>query len=59
MVEVVDQLLAIAPVLVEMVVDTVLLVMVLKVLLQILVEVAVVAQATQVLGVVEVVHLVL
>ena len=55
----VDQLLAIAPVLVEMVVDTVLLVMVLKVLLQILVEEAVVAQATQVLGVVEVVHLVL
>ena len=54
-----DQLLVIAPVLVEMVAETVLLVMVLNPQLQILVEVAVVAQATPVLGVVEVVHLVL
>ena len=59
MVEAVDQLLATAPVLVEMVVETVLLVMVLNPLLQILVVEAVVAQASPVLGVVEVVHLVL
>jgi hypothetical protein len=58
-VEVVDLTLAIAPVLVEMVVDTVLLDMAPNPQLQILVVEAVVVQATPVLGVVEVVHLVL
>ena len=55
----VDLTLAIAPVLVEMVVGTVLLGMAPNPQLQILVVEAVVVQASPVLGVVEVVHLVL
>ncbi len=59
MVEAVDQLVVIVPALVEMVAEPDLLVMAQILPLQILVVEAVVAQATQVLGVVDLAHLVL